>query len=187
MMMRWIPALFSLFLLSPASHAEQSCAAALDVTVRKLHSDKQLDLCEMTRNRTTLVVNTASQCGYTGQFKGLEALYKAYKEDGLVIVGFPSNDFNQELGSESAVADICYINYGVTFPMAATSSVKGDQANAVFQVLNAATQAPGWNFNKYLVSANGDVITHFPSSAQPRGGELETAIRQALGKPPEGQ
>ena len=71
--------------------------------------------------------------------------------------------------------------------MAATSSVKGDQANAVFQVLNAATQAPGWNFNKYLVSANGDVITHVPSSAQPRGGELETAIRQALGKPPEGQ
>ncbi len=180
-MARYLPLLFA-FLLSPAVQAADGCADALDTTVRKLHSRQTLDLCALTRNKLTLVVNTASQCGYTPQFKGLEALYQAYRKQGLIVVGFPSDDFRQELDSESGTAEVCYVNYGVTFPMAATSAVKGDNANPVFQALNAATQAPGWNFNKYLVPADGSAIRHFPASAEPQGGELEAAIRDALGQ-----
>lgn len=181
-MVQWMTLLLAALSLSltPPLMAESNCAAALDSSIRKLHSEDRLDLCALTRGRTALVVNTASQCGYTGQFEGLEALYQTYRAQGLVIIGFPSDDFNQELGSEAATADICYINYGVTFPMAATSAVKGSNANPVFQALGAATRPPGWNFNKYLISADGQQIRHFPASARPRGGELEQAIRQAL-------
>ena len=168
------------FLLTPAVQAADGCADALDTTVRKLHSQQTLDLCALTRNRLTLVVNTASQCGYTPQFKDLEALYQTYREQGLIVIGFPSDDFRQELNSESDTAEVCYVNYGVTFPMAATSAVKGDNANPVFRALGTAPQAPGWNFNKYLVAADGSFIRHFPAAAEPRGGELEAAIRDAL-------
>lgn len=170
------------FLLTPAVQAADGCADALDTTVRKLHSQQTLDLCALTRNRLTLVVNTTSQCGYTPQFKDLEALYQTYREQGLIVIGFPSDDFRQELDSESDTAEVCYVNYGVTFPMAATSAVKGDNANPVFRALSAASQAPGWNFNKYLIPADGSGIRHFPASAEPRGGELEAAIREALGQ-----
>ena len=180
-MARYLGLLLAL-LLTPAVQAANGCADALDTTVRKLHSQQTLDLCALTRNKLTLVVNTASQCGYTPQFKDLEALYQAYREQGLIVLGFPSDDFRQELDSESDTAEVCYVNYGVTFPMAATSAVKGDNANPVFQALSAASQAPGWNFNKYLVSADGSEIRHFPASAEPRGGELEAAIREALGQ-----
>jgi glutathione peroxidase len=178
-MARYMGLLFAL-LLTPAVQAADGCADALDTTVRKLHSQQTLDLCALTRNKLTLVVNTASQCGYTPQFKDLEALYQTYREQGLLVVGFPSDDFRQELNSESDTAEVCYVNYGVTFPMAATSSVKGDNANPVFRALGAATQAPGWNFNKYLGAADGSLIRHFPATAEPRGGELEAAIRDAL-------
>ncbi|WP_156478297.1 glutathione peroxidase [Alcanivorax sp. NBRC 102024] len=178
-MVRYLGFLFVL-LLTPAAQAADECADALDTTVRKLHSQQTLDLCALTRNKLTLVVNTASQCGYTPQFKDLEALYQTYREQGLIVLGFPSDDFRQELDSESDTAEVCYVNYGVTFPMAATSAVKGDSANPVFQALGAATQAPGWNFNKYLISPDGKDIRHFPASAEPRGGELEAAIRDTL-------
>lgn len=178
-MARYLGLLLAL-LLTPAVQAADGCADALDTTVRKLHSRQTLDLCALTRNKLTLVVNTASQCGYTPQFKDLEALYQSYREQGLIVLGFPADDFRQELDSESDTAQVCYVNYGVTFPMAATSAVKGDNANPVFRALTTATQAPGWNFNKYLVSADGTEIRHFPASAPPRGGELEAAIRDAL-------
>jgi len=168
------------FLLTPAVQAADGCADALDTTVRKLHSQQTLDLCALTRNRLTLVVNTASQCGYTPQFKDLEALYQTYREQGLIVIGFPSDDFRQELNSESDTAEVCYVNYGVTFPMAATSAVKGDNANPVFRALGTATQAPGWNFNKYLVASDGSSSRHFAAAAEPRGGELEAASRDAL-------
>ena len=172
--------------LSPVAQAGD-CAALFDTTVRKLHSSETLDLCQLTANHTTLVVNTASRCGYTGQFEGLESLYQRYKDQGLMVIGFPSDDFRQELDDEAETAKVCYINYGVTFPMAATSAVKGDAANPVFQALGKATQAPGWNFNKYLVSPNGNQIQHFPAAEKPLGGDLERAIQAALQSPTRGQ
>lgn len=156
------------------------CAALFDLRLRKLHTQQDLDLCALTRGKLTLVVNTASQCGFTPQFKGLEALYQQYRHQGLMILGFPSDDFRQELDDEAGTAKVCYINYGVTFPMLATSRVRGENANPVFQVLNRHAGAPEWNFNKYLVALDGRVIGHYPSRQKPLGGELEAAIRAQL-------
>lgn len=187
-MIRTLKVILPVFMLMATLSANASdCATLFDTDVRKLHSEDRLDLCALTQGHTTLVVNTASRCGYTGQFKGLEALHQRYQDEGLVVIGFPSDDFRQELDDEGETAKVCYINYGVTFPMAATSKVKGPAAHPVFQALGNATQAPGWNFNKYLVSPDGSLIQHFPASAKPEGGELEAAIKAALQTPTRGQ
>ena len=127
-----------------------------------------------------LVINTASHCGYTPQFKGLEAVYQKYKQQGLVLVGFASDDFRQEDKDEAKAADICYINYGVTFTMLAPSHVRGDEANPVFQELASKTRASSWNFNKYLIDKNGNVVQHFGSNTKPEGKEMQQAIEQLL-------
>ncbi|MFP1678197.1 glutathione peroxidase [Alloalcanivorax sp. C16-2] len=172
----------SLLLGGPARAAdgEAACPALFQHEARKLHSKEDVDLCALTTGKVVLVVNTASQCGFTPQFKGLEALYKTYRDQGLVVLGFPSDAFRQELDDEGATAKVCYVNYGVTFPMMATSPVRGPDANPVFQALNRAAGEPEWNFNKYLVNRDGEVLRHFPSSAKPRGGELEAAVQAAL-------
>ncbi|WP_394200196.1 glutathione peroxidase [Shewanella waksmanii] len=164
----------------PSAYAETQCADFLDVTARKLHSEKQVDICELTQGKPVLIVNTASNCGYTSQFKGLEALHKNYKDKGLVVLGFPSNDFNQEEAEEVKTADVCYINYGVTFTMLAPGKVKGAGAQSIFSHLSAQTSEPSWNFNKYLVSADGEVVQKFSSSVKPDSTTLVTAIELQL-------
>lgn len=159
--------------------ASQACPEFLSPEYRVLHSTKTTSACS-DGARAYLVVNTASHCGFTPQFKGLEALYQRYKDHGLQVVGFASNDFKQESKNEAEAAGICYLNYGVTFTMFAPSHVKGAEANATFKVLNAKTEAPSWNFNKYLVSADGSRVQHFGSRTTPEDEQLKQAIEAML-------
>jgi glutathione peroxidase len=157
-----------------------SCPEYLDHTMRKLHSKEQLNLCEVQAGKPMLVINTASHCGYTPQFKGLEALYQQYRDRGLTVVGFASDDFRQEAKDEAKAAEVCYVNYGVTFTMLAPSHVKGPEANPVFRELAKQTQAPSWNFNKYLVDSSGKVVGHFGSNTRPDSKVLQAAIESVL-------
>jgi glutathione peroxidase len=169
----------ALLLLSGTARAAD-CPAFLNHDFQKLHSSDSVNLCSAYAGKPLLIVNTASHCGYTPQFKGLEALHRKYRERGLVVVGFPSDDFNQEANDQAKTADICYINYGVTFTMLAPSPVTGRNANPVFQELDRRTQEPSWNFNKYLVSADGRTVQRFDSSVTPDSPELTRAVEQPL-------
>ncbi len=163
--------------------AEQpsQCAPHLEFVAPKLHVQGDVDFCSEFNGQVVLAVNTASHCGFTPQFDGLEQLHQKYKDKGLSIVGFPSGDFRQESSDEEDIAQVCYVNYGVTFPMVSASAVTGDSANDFFQWLIAETGTqPNWNFNKYLITADGSSVTHFGSSAAPEGGKLEAAIQSAL-------
>ena len=157
-----------------------SCPEHLDHTMRKLHSKDQINLCEAQEGRPMLIINTASHCGYTSQFKGLETLHQKYSEQGLVVVGFASNDFRQEAKDEAEAAQVCYVNYGVTFTMIAPSHVRGEEANPVFRELARQSQPPSWNFNKYLIDRSGNVVAHFGSNTRPDSNEIEAAIESVL-------
>jgi len=157
------------------------CTNLLDFSAVRLRASETLDFCDAFAGKALLVVNTASRCGFTPQFEGLEGLYQAYKNDGLAIVGFPSNDFRQEHSDAEKTAEVCYVNYGVTFDMVAESSVTGASANTLFQRLSRETgESPSWNFNKYLISPDGKTVRYFNSGASPRNGALETAVKSML-------
>ncbi|MEH8018107.1 glutathione peroxidase [Rheinheimera muenzenbergensis] len=144
------------------------CGDILGHSMQQLNSRESVDLCDSYKGKTILVVNTASKCGFTKQFEGLEALYQQYQEKGLVILGFPSDSFKQEYDDAEKTAEVCYLTYGVKFPMFASSKVKGDEANPVFKALIAKTgEEPSWNFNKYLVSADEQTVKHFGSRTAP--------------------
>lgn len=171
--------LMAALLFSAASAGAESCPEILNFKMTKLRSTEQLDFCQAFKDKVVLAVNTASNCGYTPQFEGLEALYQKYKDQGLVIVGFPSNDFNQEFDNAEQTAKVCFINYGVTFPILEKSAVKGAAANGFFKKLIQATgQAPEWNFYKYLISKDGATISAFPSEITPE--LLDSKIRSLL-------
>ncbi len=167
---------------SATAQAAQSCPSHLDVEVRRLHSDKTENLCQHYQaGRPLLVVNTASHCGFTRQFSGLEALHQKYRQAGLIILGFPSNSFKQEEKSEERTASVCYENYGVTFPMYEHVAVTGNSAHPLFAFLAEQTQAPQWNFNKYLL-LDGEVV-HFGSAVEPLESELEKKIAASVKVP----
>ncbi|MGL5046848.1 MAG: glutathione peroxidase [Shewanella sp.] len=157
-----------------------TCPEYLNLEVRKLHSAETVNLCELTQGKPVLIVNTASNCGYTSQFKALETLHKNYKDKGLVVIGFPSDDFFQEENDEKDTAKVCYINYGVTFTMVSTSAVRGSDTNPVFKYLGEKTAAPKWNFYKYVVSGDGAVVKQFNSKVKPDSEELKQAIESVL-------
>lgn len=157
-----------------------NCPAWLNHDFRQLHSANTINICEQFANKPLLIVNTASHCGFTPQFSGLEALYQQYKSQGLEVIGFASNDFRQEAATEEKAASVCYKNYGVSFTMMAPISVKGQQAHPLFKTLANKTEAPSWNFTKFLVSANGQQVTRFSTLIEPSNPSLSKAIQQQL-------
>jgi glutathione peroxidase len=161
--------------------ASASCPALLDQRFNRLQDEAPQDLCKYT-GQVALVVNTASYCGFTTQYEGLEALYARYAPKGLVVLGFPSNDFGgQEPGSGKEIADFCYNTYGVKFPMFSKTSVTGPRANPLHAELARITGAsPQWNFHKYLIGRNGKVIAHYPSKVTPSDKRLVEDIEKAL-------
>lgn len=173
-----IAALLGIATLSTAAQA--ACPEYLNQSMRKLHSTQLVNLCEATADKPVLIVNTASHCGFTPQFKGLEALHQKYKDEGLVVIGFASDDFRQAAKNEEQAATICYKNYGVSFLMMAPSAVTGEDANPTFAELARQTTQPRWNFNKYVVDRKGNVVEHFGSSTKPESANLQRAIEAVL-------
>jgi glutathione peroxidase len=172
----------------PAVHAAEagkpngSCPALLQQTYPRLQDEKPQSLCQYS-GKVLVVVNTASFCGFTPQYEALEKLHATYQERGLVVLGFPSNDFSQESGSNKQIADFCENTFGVKFPMFTKSSVRGKDAIGLFKNLAARTSAaPQWNFHKYIVSRDGLTAISFDSGVDPAGrefvGEIEKQLRR---------
>lgn len=168
---------------APTAKAGSSvaCPAVLRHTFARLQDDSPQNLCQYA-GKVILVVNTASYCGFTKQYEGLEALHARYQDKGLVVLGFPSNDFGeQEPGSAKEIADFCYNTYGVKFPMMAKTVVSGPKRTAFYAALaNTTKSAPTWNFHKYLIDRRGQVLAHYPSKVTPESVELVGAIDKAL-------
>jgi glutathione peroxidase len=178
-----------------ATRAEQAaladmpaeCPALLRYRFNRLQTGEPQSLCQF-QGKVLVIVNTASYCGYTGQYEGLEALYRKYKGRGLVVVGFPSNDFGgQEPGSNQEIAQFCRLTYGVQFPMFEKSSVTKVSANPLFASLTASTGvAPQWNFYKYVVDRNGQAVAGYGSRTTPDDRELVRTVERLLAEKPKG-
>lgn len=173
--------LAALFWIAPPSATadQNAICTGLDSPGLLMGGGKDKPLCDWFEGKAVLVVNTASKCGLTPQFEGLEALYKRFHEQGLTILGFPSDNFlGQEYDDAEKTAEICYRNYGVTFPMFTRIDVKGKNAHPLFQRLAEQTRKPRWNFHKYLIV--GDQVTDFGPRTKPDDDELIKAIEAAL-------
>ncbi|MEL6448080.1 MAG: glutathione peroxidase [Pseudomonadota bacterium] len=184
--MRLATILFTLTagLLLATGPAKADCdeGALLDQNFKRLASDDTEQLCEAYEDKVILVVNTASKCGNTPQYDGLEKLYQEYGERGLVVLGFPSNDFmGQEPGTEAEIQEFCRLTYGVQFPMFEKIVVKGDSAHPFYKALaDEAGTEPGWNFHKYLIGRDGEFIATFSARTQPYDDSIVGAIEEAL-------
>jgi glutathione peroxidase len=164
-----------------AAQTDTACPALLQHTINRLQDDKPQALCQYS-GKVLLVVNTASQCGYTPQYKGLEALHGRYAAQGLVVMGFPANDFGgQEPGDAKKIAETCFNFYGVQFPMFNKISVVGAGAHPLYASLVKATgQAPQWNFHKYLVDRQGRVVASFASDVKPQDKRITAELEKLL-------
>lgn len=164
---------------APEDH-QSSYAERLNHEIGQLHTNKTVDLCAVAAGKVALLINTARYCGYTHQFTGLETLHKRYREEGLVLAGFPPDDFNQEDADAAKTAEICYTNHGVTFHMTDIMHAQGINAHPVFAHLASETKSQDWNFNKHLVNRDGNVIELFRSGVRSDNEELLTAIEVLL-------
>ncbi|KRB94248.1 glutathione peroxidase [Noviherbaspirillum sp. Root189] len=158
-----------------------SCPGILNQTFNRLQDEAPQNLCKYA-GQVVLVVNTASYCGFTSQYEGLEKLYAKYQPKGLTVLGFPSNDFGgQEPGDSKQIADFCYNTYGVKFPMFSKTSVTGKDANPLHAQLAKTTgTAPKWNFYKYLIDRSGKVVGSYSSRVTPTDRQLTADIEKAL-------
>lgn len=168
---------------SAQTAAPTACPATLNHVVARLQDEAPQNLCQYA-GKVVLVVNTASYCGFTVQYEGLEQLYAKYQPQGLVVLGFASNDFGQqEPGANKEIAEFCKNTYGVKFPMFAKSSVIGPNSNPVYQsLMKAGALPPQWNFHKILLGRDGKVITSYPSKITPGDKKLIADLEQALAK-----
>lgn len=171
--------------LMTAQAAPAACPALLNHTMPRLQDEKPVNLCSYA-GQVVVVVNTASYCGFTPQYKSLEALYDRYKSRGLVVLGFPSNDFgSQEPGSNAEVAAFCENTFGVKFPMFAKSTVKGSAGvNPLYQQLaQASGKTPGWNFHKYVIGRDGRFAFSAGSTTDPLGKGFVADVERLLAQP----
>lgn len=159
------------------------CPATLNHTLRQLDSEQTINLCEQYQDKMVLIVNTASHCGFTPQFTGLEKIYQEYKERGFVVLGMPSNDFAQDPGSEEDTAKVCNGDYKVTFPMFEKMHVTRLTASPLYKTLGelAGGEYPAWNFHKYLVY-KGELVASFPSRVTPEDKQIVSMIEDFLPK-----
>jgi len=164
-----------------AQAAPANCPALLQKSFKRLQDDAPQNLCQYA-GKVLLVVNTASYCGFTPQYEGLEKLYANYSAQGLAVLGFPSNDFGQqEPGKSKEIADFCFNTYGVKFPMFEKTVVSGKGANPLFaELAKAGGGSPKWNFYKYLVGRDGKLIDSYSSMTTPDSGALLKDIQRAL-------
>lgn len=186
--MKWLfflPLMVLNLMLNPsdanANPASATCAPALSHTFLRLQDEVPQNLCQY-QGKVIMVVNTASFCGFTSQYEGLEKIYARYKDKGFVILGFPSNDFGQqEPGSNKEIAEFCKNTYDVKFPMFAKSSVSGKDANPLFKMLISKTgTTPKWNFYKYLIDRNGNIIESYNSLTKPDSKSMTSEIEKLL-------
>jgi glutathione peroxidase len=168
---------FLLVFLSPAALA--ACPPLLDHQYKTLQGG-EINLCDFA-DRPILVVNTASKCGFTPQFEKLEGLYREYKKKGLMVVGFPSNDFRQELATNKEIGEFCLLTYKVEFPMVEKSSVVGPGADPLYKQLREATgEPPKWNFHKYLIAPGGKQVYSFATRVEPDAPEIMSKLKPLL-------
>lgn len=144
-----------------------NCPDWLNHSMKRLHSSETVNLCEQFAGKPILIVNTASHCGFTPQFTALEAMYQKYSNQGVGFLGVPSNSFFQEASSEEKAADVCYLNYGVSFTMLSPVDVTGRDAHPLYKELARQSAGPKWNFYKYVVDADGRVAGRFSSTVKP--------------------
>ena len=186
--MKWLyflPLMALTLMINPsdasANPTSTACASALSHTFLRLQDELPQNLCQY-QGKVIMVVNTASFCGFTSQYEGLEKIYARYKDKGFVILGFPSNDFGQqEPGSNKEIAEFCKNTYDVKFPMFAKSSVSGKDANPLFKMLISKTgTTPKWNFYKYLIDRNGNIIESYNSLTKPDSKSMTSEIEKLL-------
>jgi glutathione peroxidase len=165
---------------APSAAAEIGCPALLDHEFENLR-EEPVSLCQFS-GKVLLIVNTASECGYTPQYEGLEKLYRRYRDKGFAVLGFPANDFGgQEPGTNKEISQFCRVNYGITFPLFAKSSVAGAKANPLFRELAASTgKPPRWNFHKYLLDRAGQPAAVFESAVEPEDPRVISQIEKLL-------
>lgn len=168
-----------------ASSPDANCPMLLRHTFNSLQTGQPQSLCQF-KGKVLLVVNTASYCGYTHQYEGLEALYRKYKDRGLVVLGFPSNDYgSQEPGTNKEIAEFCRTTYGVEFPMFEKAVGVPVAANPLYVALVAKTgQAPKWNFHKYLIDRSGNGIQSFGSAVEPGERDFVSTLEKLLAEKP---
>ncbi len=167
-----------MFFSTKASSSDQNFH---DFSIQSI-SGGEINLADY-KNKVVLLVNTASQCGFTPQYAGLQKIYDRYKDDGLVVLGVPSDDFNQELSSDNDVKKFCEIRYGVNFPLTSIQKIKGESAHPLYKWISGNISVigqPRWNFHKYLISKEGKIINWFSSMTSPTSEGLLKQVEQAL-------